>query len=159
MLIKIKLKCNYSVFYRVKSIWKLYSHRNYWEFQNVVLSWVFLLFFTGPTTFYVPWPPPWFSFIGSGGFATIDFSGVGLLVSRPTHNPWDQGLHFIWPLPFDLSGMGDPTRSLRSLSIALHVTGAQTSSPRQDGTSRRFIGKYVHSISLSSLIPPGGLLP
>jgi hypothetical protein len=39
---------------------------------------------------------------------------VGLLARRSTPNLEDQGLHFIWPLPFDLSGIGGSTRSLRS---------------------------------------------
>lgn len=30
-----------------------------------------------------------------------------------------QGLHFIWPLPSHLPGMGGPTRSLRSLRVRL----------------------------------------
>jgi hypothetical protein len=39
-------------------------------------------------------------------FVTVNFSGVGSEVPRPTTNPEDQGLHFVWPLPFDLSRMG-----------------------------------------------------
>jgi hypothetical protein len=63
------------------------------------------------------------------GFVTVDFSGVGLLAPRPTPNLEDQGLHFVWSLPFDLSGMGGATRSLRSRQ---HTSpchwGAETSS-------------------------------
>jgi hypothetical protein len=50
----------------------------------------------------------------SGGFATLTFSGVGSLVPRPTPNLEDQGLHFVWPLSTDLSGIDGSTRSLRS---------------------------------------------
>jgi hypothetical protein len=31
---------------------------------------------------------------------------------------------FIWLLPFDMSGMGDPTRSYATAGIALRVSGA-----------------------------------
>jgi hypothetical protein len=55
------------------------------------------------------------------GFVTVDFSGVGSLAPRPTPNLEDQGLHFVWPIPFDLSGMGGPTRSYAPASIALRV--------------------------------------
>jgi hypothetical protein len=47
------------------------------------------------------------------GFTTGNYSGVGLLAARPTTNLVDQVLHFVWPLPFDLSGVGGYTRSLR----------------------------------------------
>jgi hypothetical protein len=71
------------------------------------------------------------SSIGCGGFVTVDISGVGLTAPRPAPNLEDQGLHFVWPLPFDLFGMGSSTRSLRSHQ---HSTpghwGAQTSSAR-----------------------------
>jgi hypothetical protein len=57
----------------------------------------------------------------------------GEIVS-PTSKPVtleDQRLYLVWPLPFDLSGTGGPTRSLRS---SQHRSpghyGAQTSSPR-----------------------------
>jgi hypothetical protein len=58
------------------------------------------------------------------GFATVNFSGVGLLMTPPTPNFKDQGLHFVWPLLFDSCDMGGPTRILRSASTALRVTGA-----------------------------------
>jgi hypothetical protein len=35
----------------------------------------------------------------------------------------DQGLHFMWLLPFDLSSMDDPTRSSRSCQHSSPVTG------------------------------------
>ena len=35
------------------------------------------------------------------------FMGVGYQPGGP------EGSHFVWPLPFDLFGMGDPTRSTR----------------------------------------------
>jgi hypothetical protein len=54
------------------------------------------------------------SSIGSGGFVTVDFSRMRLLARYPTPNLEGQGLHFVWPLPFYLSGMGGPTRSLLS---------------------------------------------
>jgi hypothetical protein len=57
----------------------------------------------------LPWPP----FIGSGSFVTVEFSGMGLSLS-PTPNLEDQKLHSVWPLPFDLSGMGGTTKSLCS---------------------------------------------
>jgi hypothetical protein len=65
------------------------------------------------------------------GFVTANFSVVGSLAPHPTPNLKDQGLHFFWPLHFDLSGMGGPTRSLRSRqhSSPGHW-GAQTSCPR-----------------------------
>jgi hypothetical protein len=42
------------------------------------------------------------------GFVTVNFSGVGSLALCPTHNLEDQGLHFLWPLPFGKhSGTGN----------------------------------------------------
>jgi hypothetical protein len=64
-------------------------------------------------------------------FITVNFSGVGLLAPYRTPNLEDQGLHFVWPLVFDLSGMGGPTRSLHFCWHSnLGHWGAQTS-PRQ----------------------------
>jgi hypothetical protein len=37
----------------------------------------------------------------------------------------EQGLHFVWPLPFNLSGMGGSTRSLRSRQHSFQVIGAR----------------------------------
>jgi hypothetical protein len=59
------------------------------------------------------------------GFVTVNFSGMWSLAPRPTLNLEDQELHFVWPLPFHLSGMGGPTRSYASASIALRVSGAR----------------------------------
>jgi hypothetical protein len=65
------------------------------------------------------------------GFVTVNVSGVGLFAPRSTPNQEDQGLHFLWPLPFDLSDMGGPTRSLRSRQYSFPGHwGTQTSSPR-----------------------------
>jgi hypothetical protein len=47
---------------------------------------------------YLPRFPP------SGSFVTIHFSKVEVLAPWSTPNLEDQGLHFVWPLPFDLSG-------------------------------------------------------
>jgi hypothetical protein len=47
-------------------------------------------------------------------FETVNLSGVGLLAPLPTPNLEDQGLHFIWSLPFELCGVSGPTRSLLS---------------------------------------------
>jgi hypothetical protein len=64
----------------------------------------------------------------SGGYVILGSSGVRSLAPRP--NPENQGLHFVRPLLFDLSGMGEPTRSLlyRQHNSPGHW-GAQTSSP------------------------------
>jgi hypothetical protein len=64
------------------------------------------------------------------GFVTVNFSGTGLLAPRPTPNPEDHGLHFVWPLPFVLFGKGESSRSShsRQYSSPCHW-GAQTSSP------------------------------
>jgi hypothetical protein len=64
------------------------------------------------------------------GSVTVHFSGVGSLASLATPNLDDQELHFVWPLTFDLSEMGGPTRSSRSRqhSFPGHW-GTQISSP------------------------------
>jgi hypothetical protein len=36
-------------------------------------------------------------------FVTVDFLGVESLAPRPNPNLEDKGLHYVWPLPFDLS--------------------------------------------------------
>jgi hypothetical protein len=94
----------------------------------------------------VSWPPPWSYSIGSGGFVTVNSSGMGSLSPRPTPNMEDQRLHFVFSLPFDLSGMGGTIRSLRSRqhSSPGHW-GAQTSSSRQGGSPR---GEYYLFILL-----------
>jgi hypothetical protein len=66
-----------------------------------------MFFHTGSITLYGPWP--------SLLFLTISFSGVVLLALRPNPNLGDQELHFVWPLPFDLSDMGSSTKSLHPL--------------------------------------------
>jgi hypothetical protein len=91
-----------------------------------------------PTTsnfFYWRYSPLWVlaSSVGSGGFVIVSFSWVGLLAPGPTPNLKDQGLHFVWPLLFGLSGMGAATRSLRSGQYTRSSPGhwgTQTSSPR-----------------------------
>jgi hypothetical protein len=61
----------------------------------------------------------------------------GVVASHQTPNLEDQGLHFVWLQPFDLSGMGDPTRSLLSHQHSCpDHWGAQTSSPQQGGSPR-----------------------
>jgi hypothetical protein len=47
-------------------------------------------------------------------FVTANFFGVGSLAPRLPPNLEDHGPHFAWPLPFYLSDMDDPTRSLLS---------------------------------------------
>jgi len=39
---------------------------------------------------------------------------VELLAPRPTPNLETSGLHLVWLLPYDLSGLGDPAKSLSS---------------------------------------------
>jgi hypothetical protein len=49
------------------------------------------------------------------------FYGVRLLASRPT---WRTRVSlFVWLLPLDLSGIGDPTSSYATAGIALRVSG------------------------------------
>jgi hypothetical protein len=55
------------------------------------------------------------------GLGTVNFSRVGSLVARPTLNLEDQELHFIWLLPFDLSGMVSLPGAYAPASIALQV--------------------------------------
>jgi hypothetical protein len=47
-------------------------------------------------------------------FITVNISGVGSLAPRITPNLEEQRLHFVLFLPFDLSGMGSSTKSLRT---------------------------------------------
>jgi hypothetical protein len=64
------------------------------------------------------------------GFVTVNFLGGGILSPTPNSKLLRPGLHFVWPLSFDLSGMVYPTRRLRSRQQAVRVIGgAQTSSP------------------------------
>lgn len=58
------------------------------------------------------------------GFVTVNCSGVGSLVPPPNPNLKDQGLPFVWPLPFDLSGICGLPRAYALTSIALRVIGA-----------------------------------
>jgi hypothetical protein len=41
------------------------------------------------------------------GSVTLNFSLMESLTPRPMPNMEDPGLHFVWPLPCDLSDMGD----------------------------------------------------
>jgi hypothetical protein len=67
-------------------------------------------------------PPPG-KFRGCGrSFVTNTFYWVGLLAPRPTPNLEDQDiLFFFWNISFDLSGMGGPTSSHVTASIALRI--------------------------------------
>jgi hypothetical protein len=95
----------------------------------ISLSFLFTFFFTGATTLWESWPPPWFR------NSTFFRGGVVSLMSNLQTG--GQVLHFVWPLPFYLSGMNGSTRSLRSRqhSSPSHW-GAQTSSPRQGYSPR-----------------------
>jgi hypothetical protein len=57
----------------------------------------------------------------SGDFVTFNFSGVGLLAPHPTPNLEGQGLHFVRPIPFDLSVMSALPGAYAPASIALQV--------------------------------------
>jgi hypothetical protein len=57
-------------------------------------------------------------------FVTVNISRVEVVPPHPTPNLENQRLHFIWPLPFDLSGIGDPTGAYAPSNIALWVIGA-----------------------------------
>jgi hypothetical protein len=48
------------------------------------------------------------------GFVNSNFFWVVSLAPCPNPNLEDQELHFVWPLPLHLSGVGGSTRSLRS---------------------------------------------
>jgi hypothetical protein len=92
---------------------------------------VILFFFNGATTLCGLWPPPG---VGEGNFWRFRqqyyFSGMVSLAPRPTRNLENQGLHFVWTIIFDLSGICEITTSLRSSqhSSPGHWE-AQTSSP------------------------------
>jgi hypothetical protein len=73
----------------------------------------------------------------SGGFVTVIISGVMSLAPHPTRNLEDQALHFVWHLPFELSGKGGTTRSLHSSQHSSPGQwDAQTSSPRKHSSPR-----------------------
>lgn len=59
-----------------------------------------------------------FSFVASVSFLNM-FPEVRMLASRPASDLENQGLPFIWPLPFNLSSMDGPTGS------SLHSPGNQ----------------------------------
>jgi hypothetical protein len=78
---------------------------------------------------YCSWLPPW----GGRkilGFHNSKFFRVGV-VSSTANSPQ---LYFVWPLPYDLSGMHDPTRSLHSLQYCSPKHWGARGSPR--GKSR-----------------------
>jgi hypothetical protein len=50
---------------------------------------------------------PYVYFSTLHGSVKQNFSWMESLTSRPIPNMEDPGLPFVWPLPFDLSGMGD----------------------------------------------------
>jgi hypothetical protein len=58
------------------------------------------------------------------GFWTIYFYGVRLLVHAQPPTWGTRVSLFLWLLPLDLSGMGDPTSSYATAGIALRVSGA-----------------------------------
>jgi hypothetical protein len=64
-----------------------------------------IFFFTCATSLCESWHPQW--------FRNSKFFQGGVVSLSLTPSLKDQGLHFICPLPFELSGMGGPTRSLR----------------------------------------------
>jgi len=73
------------------------------------------------------------------------FSGSGLSARRPTPNLEDQGLFFVWPLPFDQSGMVRPARDQsphRHSSLGHWDTQAP---PPQQGASPRWRAKFLDS--------------
>lgn len=71
------------------------------------------------------------------GFVTVEFSGMASLAPRRTPSLEDQELHTVWPLPFDLSGIGSPTMNLRTHQHSSPgYWGKQTSSPRQGCSPR-----------------------
>jgi hypothetical protein len=88
----------------------------------------------------------------SGGFVTVHFYGDGSVAPSPNPNLKGQGLYFVWSLPFDLSGMGDPTRSLRSRqhSSSGHLD-LETSSQRYGGRPR---GGGTWNTNYKSSTPP-----
>jgi len=54
------------------------------------------------------------------------FSGARLLALRPTPPTWRARVSlFVWLLPFDLSGLGDPTSSYATAGTALRVAEAR----------------------------------
>jgi hypothetical protein len=58
------------------------------------------------------------------------FSGYQVVSLMPQPPTWrTSGLLFVWSLPFDLSGLGGPTRSLAPASIALRVVTGLTNLP------------------------------
>jgi hypothetical protein len=86
---------------------------------------VFLIFFfcfTGPTTLCGYWPTPWFR------NSKLFRGGGGVLAPCPTPNLEDQGLHFVWPLPFDLLALPG---AYAPASISLRVIGVRMP-PLQD---------------------------
>jgi hypothetical protein len=78
----------------------------FWPITDVLQYLCAFFFFTGATTECWPLPLPWFHY---GKF----FRG-GVVAPHRTPNLGDQGLYFVRSLPFDLSGTGGTTRSLRS---------------------------------------------
>jgi hypothetical protein len=58
------------------------------------------------------------------------FSGYQVVSLKPQPTTWrTSGLLFVWSLPFDLSGLGGPSRSLAPASIALRVVTGHTNLP------------------------------
>jgi hypothetical protein len=78
----------------------------------------------------------------------FSFYGVRLLASRPTHKLEDQGILFVWLLPFDLSGMGAPTSSYATAGIALRVSGA-LKPHHHDKVETPSVGIHMNCIILS----------
>jgi hypothetical protein len=59
------------------------------------------------------------------GFITVNFLWLGSLAPNQNSNLKDHGLHFVWPLPYDLSGMGVLLGAYAPASITLCVIGTR----------------------------------
>jgi hypothetical protein len=63
----------------------------------------------------------------ASSFPSFLFTGrVWSSATCPTPIMEDQGIHIVWPLHFDFSGMEGSTKNLWPISIALQVTGAHS---------------------------------
>jgi hypothetical protein len=69
-------------------------------------------------------------------FRNSRFVRGGIVAPRPTLSLENQGLYFVWPLPFDLSGIHGPTRSLRSRQHSSPGHWGAHTSPHLGGSLR-----------------------